>query len=244
MLVLSCILSDKSTYLLAFLLVVPRLDSFHQDLIAVEYQFSDTSFVFAYQFLYVISVDEQRYMLAQRHSDGIRCIGSVLLQYLWDRFLVPSFQQTQLCHKVIIVSWLKAYFLHQIFGEFLFIVHAQPFGNIVDSRSLHLGAIPLLLHGAFSLLVPFDAQQLFFPYLEFYISELRCIHHLFLQMLLDDYCQITSLCLLVLFGNEWRTLLSVEGVPSEWLEVEVTEKGFVLGVVEFHNSSTILYRLL
>ena len=53
-------------------------------------------------------------------------------------------------------------------------------------------------------------------------------------MLLDDFCQITAPCLLVLFGNEWRTLLSVEGVPSEWLEVEVTEKGFVLGVVEFH----------
>lgn len=57
MLVLSCILSDKSTYLLAFLLVVPRLDSLHQDLIAVEYQFPDTSFVFAHQFLYIITVD-------------------------------------------------------------------------------------------------------------------------------------------------------------------------------------------
>ena len=106
-------------------------------------------------------------MLAQRHSYGIRCIGSVLFQYLWNGFLMPSFQQTQLSHKVIIVSWLKAYFLHQIFGVFLFIVHAQPFRNIVDSRSLHLGAIPLLLHRPFSLLVPFDAQQLFFPYQEF-----------------------------------------------------------------------------
>lgn len=62
MLVLSCILSDKSTNLLTFLLVVPYLDSFHQGLIAVEYQFSDTSFVFANQFLYVITVDEQWYM--------------------------------------------------------------------------------------------------------------------------------------------------------------------------------------
>ncbi len=63
-------------------------------------------------------------------------------------------------------------------------------------------------------------------------------------MLLDDFCQIASPCLLVLFSNEGRTLLTIEGVPCEWLEVEVTEKGFVLGVVEFHNSSTILYRLL
>ena len=147
---------------------------------------------------------------------------------------MPSFQQTQQSRKVIIISWLKAYFLHQIFEVFLFIVHAQPFRYIVDSRSLHLGAIPLLLHGPFSLLIPFDAQQLFFPYLEFNIPELRCIHHLCLQMLLDYFFQIASPCLLVLFGNEWRTLLTVEGVPREWLEVEVPEEGFVLGVVWFH----------
>ena len=48
-----------------------------------------------------------------------------------------------------------------------------------------------------------------------------------------------SPCLLVLFGNKWRTLLTVEGVPGKWLEVEVPEEGFVLGVVGFHNSSTI-----
>lgn len=40
---------------------------------------------------------------------------------------------------------------------------------------------------------------------------------------------------LVLFGNEWWTLLTVEGVLGEWLEVEVPEEGFVLGVVGFHN---------
>lgn len=58
-------------------------------------------------------------------------------------------------------------------------------------------------------------------------------------MLLDDFCQIAFPCLLVLFGNEWRALLAVEGVPCEWLEVEVPEEGFVLGVVEFHiNLST------
>ena len=222
--VLSCCLFDIAAYFLAFLLVVPYLDSFHQGLIAVEYQFPDTSFVFAYQFLYVISVDEQWYMFAQRHGDGIRCIGFVFLQYLWNGFLMPSFQQTQLSHEVIIVSWLKAYFLHQIFGVFLVIVYAQPFGNIVDSRSLHLGAIPLLLHRPFSLLVPFYAQQLFFPYLEFNISEFRCIHHLFLQMLLDNFCLIASPCLLVFFGNEWRTLLIIEGVPCEWLEVKVPEE--------------------
>ena len=54
-------------------------------------------------------------------------------------------------------------------------------------------------------------------------------------MLLDDFCQIASPCLLVLFGNEWRALLSVEGVPGKWFEVEMLEKGFVLGVVEFHK---------
>ena len=53
-------------------------------------------------------------------------------------------------------------------------------------------------------------------------------------MFLDDFCQITPPCLLILFGNEWWTLLSIEGVPGEWLEVEVPEEGFVLGVVEFH----------
>ena len=154
---------------------------------------------------------------------------------------MPSFQQTQQSRKVIIIPWLKAYFLHQIFGVFLFIVHAQPFRYIVDSRSLHLGAIPLLLHGPFSLLIPFDAQQLFFPYLEFYLPELRCIHHLCLQMLLDDFCQIASPCLLVLFGNKWRALLSVGGVSGEGFKVEMPEEGFVLWcIVLLHNSSTIL----
>ena len=54
-------------------------------------------------------------------------------------------------------------------------------------------------------------------------------------MLLDDFLQITSPCLLVLFGNKWRTLLSIEGVPGEWLEIEVSEEGFVLGVVWIHK---------
>ena len=53
-------------------------------------------------------------------------------------------------------------------------------------------------------------------------------------MHLDDFCQIPSPCLLVLFGNKWRALLSVEGVPGEWLKVEMLEKGFVLGVVWIH----------
>ena len=133
----------------------------------------------------------------------------------------PSLQQTQQSREVIIIPWLKAYFLHQIFGVFLLIVHAKPFRNIVDSRSLHLGSIPLLLHRPFSFLVPFYAQQLFFPYLEFNISKLRCIHHLFLQMFLDDFCQIPSPCLPVLFGYKWRTLHTIVGVPGEWLDVQV-----------------------
>lgn len=53
-------------------------------------------------------------------------------------------------------------------------------------------------------------------------------------MLLDDFFQIVSPCLLVLFGNEWRALLSVEGVPGEWLEVEMLEEGFMLWVILFH----------
>ena len=72
--------------------------------------------------------------------------------------------------------------------------------------------------------VTFNAQQLFFPYLDFNIPELRCIHHFCLQMLLDDFCQIASPCLLVLFGNEWRALRTIECMPSEWLEVEVPEE--------------------
>lgn len=54
-------------------------------------------------------------------------------------------------------------------------------------------------------------------------------------MLLDDFYQIALPYLLVLVSNEWRTLLTVEGVPGKWLEVEVPEEGFVLGIVEFHN---------
>ena len=54
-------------------------------------------------------------------------------------------------------------------------------------------------------------------------------------MLLDDFFQIALPCLLILCGNEWRTLFSVEGVPGEWLEVEMPEEGFILGVVELHN---------
>ena len=53
-------------------------------------------------------------------------------------------------------------------------------------------------------------------------------------MPIDDFCQIASPCLLVLFGNEWWTLLTVESVPCEWLDGEVPEKGSILGVVGFH----------
>ena len=59
-------------------------------------------------------------------------------------------------------------------------------------------------------------------------------------MLLDNFCQIASPCLLVFFGNEWRTLFIIEGVPCEWLEVKVPEEGFVLGVVEFHKNLSTL----
>ena len=60
----------------------------------------------------------------------------------------------------------------------------------------------------------------------FITSAFRCFF--------DDFFQIPSPCLLVLFCNKWRALLSVEGVPGKWLEVEVPEEGFMLGAVEFH----------
>ena len=62
-------------------------------------------------------------------------------------------------------------------------------------------------------------------------------------MLLDDFCQIASPSLLVLSGNEWRTLLTVEGMPCKWLEVEVPEEGFVLGVVWFHFTLVYVLKL-
>ena len=62
-------------------------------------------------------------------------------------------------------------------------------------------------------------------------------------MLLDDFCQIASPCLLILVGNEWRALLTVEGVPGEWLEVEMPEKGFMLWVVEFHFTLVYVLKL-
>ena len=62
-------------------------------------------------------------------------------------------------------------------------------------------------------------------------------------MLLDDFCQIASPCLLVLFSNEGRTLLTIEGVPGEWLEVEVPEEGFMLWVVEFHFTLVYVLKL-
>ena len=62
-------------------------------------------------------------------------------------------------------------------------------------------------------------------------------------MLLDDFCQIASPCLLVPFGNEWRALLSVEGVPSEWFEVEMLEKEFVLGGDDFHFTLVYVLKL-
>ena len=81
----------------------------------------------------------------------------------------------------------------------------------------------------------FDTNQLLIVHHRLYLPELRCIHHLCLQMLLDDFCQIPSPCLLVLFGNEWWTLLTVEGVPGKWFEVKMPEEGFVLWVVWFHK---------
>ena len=176
-------------------------------------------------------------MLAQRHGDGISSIRPVLGQYLWNGFLVPTLQQSQQSHEVIIVSWLKVYFLHQILGVFLFIVHAQPFGNIVDPRPLHPSPIPLPLHHPLALLIIFDAHQLLIAHHRRNLPELRNIHHLCLQMLLDEFLQVTPPYLFVLFSNEGWALLSVEGVPGERLEVEVPEEGLMLWcIVLLHNS--------
>lgn len=34
--------------------------------------------------------------------------------------------------------------------------------------------------------------------------------------------------------TDWRTLLSIEGMPCERLEVEMPEEGFMLDVILFH----------
>lgn len=39
---------------------------------------------------------------------------------------------------------------------------------------------------------------------------------------------------------DYRALLTVEGMPGEWLEVEVPEERFVLGVVEFHVVQNVI----
>ena len=123
--------------------------------------------------------------------------------------------------------------------------------NIVTSQATSRSILVVVLHYLFEIFPCFHYQTVLITDakvtyyigtairangdLQFNISELRCIHHLSLQMLLDDFLQITSPCLLVLFGNKWRTLLSIEGVPGEWLEIEVSEEGFVLGVVWIHK---------
>lgn len=44
--------------------------------------------------------------------------------------------------------------------------------------------------------------------------------------------------------TDCRTILTVEGVPGgEWLEVEVPEEGFVLGVVWFHFTLVYVLKL-
>lgn len=99
------------------------------------------------------------------------------------------------------------------------IVHTQPFGNIVDPRPLHPSPISLSLHHPLALLIIFDAHQLLIAHHRLNLPELRSIHHLSLQMLLDEFLQVTPPCLLVLFGNEWWTWLSVTCLPGEWLNI-------------------------
>ena len=50
-------------------------------------------------------------------------------------------------------------------------------------------------------------------------------------MFLDDIVQVAFPCLLVLFAHIGWTLLTIEGVPCEWLDVEVLEERFMLWIV-------------
>lgn len=158
-------------------------------------------------------------MLAQRHGDAISSIRPILGQYLWNGLLVPTFQKPQQSHEVIIVSWLKTHFLQEILGVFLLIIHAQPFRNIVDSWSLHPSPIPLPLHHPLALLIIFDAHQLLIVHHRLNLPELRSIHHLSLQMLLDEFHQVTPPNLFVLFRNKGWALLSVASLPGKWLNI-------------------------
>lgn len=69
--------------------------------------------------------------------------------------------------------------------------------------------IPLSLHHPLALLIIFDAHQLLIAHHRLNLPELRSIHHLSLQMLLDEFLQVTPPYLFVLFGNIRWTLLSV-----------------------------------
>lgn len=79
--------------------------------------------------------------------------------------------------------------------------------------------IPLSLHHPLALLIIFDAQQLLIAHHRLNLPELRSIHHLSLQMLLDEFLQVTPPYLFVLFGNIRWTLLSVACLPGEWLNI-------------------------
>lgn len=79
--------------------------------------------------------------------------------------------------------------------------------------------IPLSLHHPLALLIIFDAHQLLIAHHRLNLPELRSIHHLSLQMLLDEFLQVTPPYLFVLFGNIRWTLLSVACLPGEWLNI-------------------------
>lgn len=68
--------------------------------------------------------------------------------------------------------------------------------------------IPLSLHHPLALLIIFDAHQLLIAHHRLNLPELRSIHHLSLQMLLDEFLQVTPPYLFVLFGNKGWALLS------------------------------------
>ena len=79
--------------------------------------------------------------------------------------------------------------------------------------------IPLSLHHPLALLIIFDAHQLLIAHHRLNLPELRSIHHLSLQMLLDEFLQVTPPYLFVLFCNKGWALLSVASFPGKWLNV-------------------------
>ena len=148
---------DVRANLLAHSLIVPSLHRLHQCCVTCQHQLTDSRLIFTNQFRNVITVNQQRQMLTQSFCNRTRGIRTILSQYLWNRFLVTTLQQSQLIHEILIVLWLECHFLHEELGIFLLIINGQATRHKVDLRSVHLSAIMLHLPHTLLLLVPLDA---------------------------------------------------------------------------------------